>query len=92
MGAGAQSWLTLCDPMVCSLPSSSVHGISQARLLEWVAFSFSSNQESDLSLRRKMEMIIVNEHRGLLGAWGMFTQMCSLYDNHVVHVLFSTTL
>ena len=35
-----------------------------------------------------MEIIIVNEHRGLLGAWGMFTQMCSLYDNHVVHVLF----
>ena len=34
-----QSCLTFCDPMDCSLPGSSVHGISQARILEWVAFS-----------------------------------------------------
>ena len=32
-----QSHLTLCDPMDCSLPGSSVHGILQARILEWVA-------------------------------------------------------
>ena len=32
-----QSCPTLCDPMNCSLPSSSVHGILQARILEWVA-------------------------------------------------------
>ena len=31
----------LCDPVDCSLPGSSVHGILQARLLEWVAISFS---------------------------------------------------
>ena len=37
----AQLCLTLCDPMDCSLPGSSVHGISQARTLEWVAISFS---------------------------------------------------
>ena len=36
-----QSCLTLCDPMDCSLPGSSVHGIFQARILEWVAISFS---------------------------------------------------
>ena len=36
-----QSCLTLCDPMDCSLSGSSVHGILQARVLEWVAFSFS---------------------------------------------------
>ena len=29
---------TLCDPMDCSSPGSSVHGILQARILEWVAF------------------------------------------------------
>ena len=34
----AQSCLTLCNPMDCSLPGSSVHGILQARTLEWVAF------------------------------------------------------
>ena len=33
--------LTLCKPMDCCLPGSSVHGISQARILEWVAISFS---------------------------------------------------
>ena len=32
---------TLCDPMDCSLPGSSIHGIFQARILEWVANSFS---------------------------------------------------
>ena len=36
-----QSCPTLCDPMDCSLPGSSVHGISHARILEWVAVSFS---------------------------------------------------
>ena len=36
-----QSCLTLCDPMNCSLPGSSVHGIFQGRVLEWVAISFS---------------------------------------------------
>ena len=39
-----QSCLTLCNPMGCSPPGSSVHGISQARILEWVAISFSSQQ------------------------------------------------
>ena len=38
----AQSCLTLCDPMDCSLPGSSVHGIFQARVLEWVAIAFSA--------------------------------------------------
>ena len=38
----AQSCLTLCGPMDCSLPGSSVHGVFQARVLEWVAISFSS--------------------------------------------------
>ena len=33
-----QSHLTLCDPMNSSLPGSCVHGIFQARVLEWVAF------------------------------------------------------
>ena len=32
---------TLCDPMNCSLRGSSTHGIFQARVLEWVAISFS---------------------------------------------------
>ena len=34
-----QSCPTLCDPMDCSLPDSSIHGILQVRILEWVAMS-----------------------------------------------------
>ena len=37
-----QSCPTLCDPMDCSLPGSFVHGIFQARVLEWVAIAFST--------------------------------------------------
>ena len=45
----AQSRPTLCNPMDCSPPGSSVHGILQARILEWVAVSFSrgSSQPRD---------------------------------------------
>jgi len=37
----SESEATLSDPMDCSLPGSSIHGISQARVLEWGAFAFS---------------------------------------------------
>ena len=37
----AQSCPTLCDPVDCNLPGSSIHGILQARTLEWIAISFS---------------------------------------------------
>ena len=37
----AQSCPTLCDPVDCSLPGFSIHGILQARILEWVTISFS---------------------------------------------------
>ena len=45
----AESCPTLCDPMDCSQPGFSVHGSLQARILEWVAFSFSrgSSQPRD---------------------------------------------
>ena len=37
-----QLCLTLCDPLDCSPPGSTVQGIFQARILEWIAISFSS--------------------------------------------------
>ena len=40
-GLVAKSCLTLCDPMDCSPPGSSICGILQVRILEWVAISFS---------------------------------------------------
>ena len=45
----AQLCPTFCDPMDCSLPGSSVHGIFQAIVLEWIAISFSkgSSQPRD---------------------------------------------
>ena len=46
----AQLCPTLCDPMDCSLPGSSICGILQARILEWVAISFSNfSREGTLS-------------------------------------------
>ena len=55
----AQSCPTLRDPMDCSLPGSSVHGICQARVLEWVAIAFSAMQEtqvlSQILTRRKWQ-------------------------------------
>ena len=54
-----QSCLTLCNPVNCSLPGSSVHRISQARVLEWAAIAFSATQSRDLdstpvSLRKEL--------------------------------------
>ena len=48
----AQLCLTLCGPMDCSPPGSSVHGISQARILEWIAIFFfrKSSQPGDQAL------------------------------------------
>ena len=40
----AQLYLTLCDPVDCSPPGSSVHGIFQATVLEWGAIAFSGDQ------------------------------------------------
>ena len=49
----AQSCLTLSDPMDCSLPGSSVHGIFQARVLEWAAIAFSKLKELKAKVSEK---------------------------------------
>ena len=49
-----QLCLTLCNPMDCSLPGSSVHGIFQARVLEWGAIAFSHRGPSFLQNRTTM--------------------------------------
>ena len=41
----AQSCPTLCDPMDCNIPGSFIHGIFQARILEWVAISISEHRQ-----------------------------------------------
>ena len=45
-GEVAQSCPTPRNPMDCSLPGSSIHGISQARVLEWGAIAFSESSEN----------------------------------------------
>ena len=50
-----QSCPTLCDPMDCSLSGSSIHGILQAGILEWVAISF--------SMEAVLRVAIFQEHR-----------------------------
>ena len=54
----AQSCTTLCDPTDYSLPGSSVQGIFQARVLEWVAISFST---MDMNLSKLREWVMNGE-------------------------------
>ena len=53
----AQLCLTLRDPMDCSLPGSSVHGIFQARVLEWVAITFSEGSPLGAHILRPSALI-----------------------------------
>ena len=59
-----QSCPTLCNPMDCSLPCSSVHGIFQAWILEWVAISFSSRW--NLGLLHCRQMLYCLSYQGSL--------------------------
>ena len=69
-----QFYPTLCDPMDCSLPSSSVHGISQATILEWVAVSFLLGLNSHL-LHWAGAFLPLN-HQGHL--WGIHYSACQI--------------
>ena len=63
----AELCLTLHNPMDCSPPGSSIHGIFQARVLEWgaIAFSFSAIRKNEIipfaAIWMDLEMIILNE-------------------------------
>ena len=61
----AQSCPTLSDPMDCSLPGSSVHGIFQARVLEWVAIAFSVGLP--YSPANKGQFLVQREPTGVAG-------------------------
>ena len=52
----AQSCPALCHPMSCSLPGSSAHGILQARILQWVANSFSRESSQPKDRTRSPEL------------------------------------
>ena len=56
-----QSCLTFCDPIDCSPPGSSTHGILQARVLEWVAIVFSEGIMKALDLQLSQTEIVGNQ-------------------------------
>ena len=53
----AQSCPTLSDPMDCGLLVSSVHGIFQVRVLEWVAIAFSATKASSFLIKKKIHCL-----------------------------------
>ena len=59
----AQSCLTLSDPMDCNLPGSSIHGIYEARVLEWGAIAFSSPVLGSYKPKRNSFQQIIFENR-----------------------------
>ena len=75
----AQSCLTLWDPVDCSPPGSSIHGILQARTLEWVAISFSRGIFSDPGIEPRSPALqaddLTSEHifsKDLIRTWDHF--------------------
>ena len=65
----AQLCPILSDPMDCSLPGSSIHGISQARVLEWGAVAFSvpylSNQQNQQIILSEQEQVVRTYLKGI---------------------------
>ena len=53
----AQPCPILSDPMDCSLPGSSVHGVFQARVLEWGAIAFSKRQDEMVPIQLRTEFL-----------------------------------
>jgi len=86
----AQSCPTLSDPMDCSLPGSSVHGIFQARVLEWVAIAFSTCMYSLLiSQRLKNALFIISGGHTLCSSLTSFILLHSFKPYWFVCILIS---
>ena len=77
-----QSCLTLCEPMDCSPPASSIHGILQARILEWDAISSSrgSYRPRDLNLH-----LLCLLHSALAG-WFLITSASREAQDYLFYV------
>ena len=73
----AQSCLTLCDPMDCSLPSSSVDGIFQAIVLEWIAISFSRGSSRP---RDRTQVSCIVDRR--FTVWAISKNKSTLWGQH----------
>ena len=60
----AQSCLTLSDPMDCSLPGSSIHGIFQATVLEWGAIAFSHLCHTTSHFSKEIQFLLLDNSTG----------------------------
>ena len=81
----AQSCPTLSDPMDCSLPGSSVHGIFQARVLEWVAIAVSV-WSCELSLMLQFPLFTFDLQYNTLSQSSAYISPNQIY-NGKIHVL-----
>ena len=81
-----QSCLTLCDPMDCSHPGSSIHGILQARKLEWVAISFCRGSSQPRDLLSCRSSLYILDIKPLLHMWAsnIFHSLFSLSWYHLL--------
>jgi len=67
-----QSFPTLSDPMVCNLPGSSVHGIFQARVLEWGAIAFSECMDYQYLITHSFSVKLKQEIQGFKNSIYLF--------------------
>ena len=90
---GAQLCPTLSDPMDCSLPGSSVHGILQARVLEWGAIAFSVG-----SISTKKQIQFSGNSSSPLSLWGAVSMAVisppgdAVWSSFFLHLISPTTL
>ena len=86
-----QSCLTLRDPMDCSLPGSSIHGIFQARVLEWGAIAFSEIEDYNPGIASQKTLRTVLSIKGQSTVmYGFETVCCTLNDGlltvYIIHI------
>ena len=82
----AQSCLTLCDPIDWGLPGSSVHGIFQAIVLEWIAISFSRGSSHPRARTWAFGSINMNE---AVGGDGIPVELFQILKDDAMNVLYS---
>ena len=85
----SQSCLTLSDPMDCSLPGSSVHGICQARVLEWVAIAFSRIFSLPIQIGLNLQILNCSFRLRCFSALfkGIYCSNSQLYTNEILSFL-----
>ena len=73
------SRVRLCDPMDCSLPGCSLHGVLQARVLEWVAIPIGLNNNMQyIQLMDAMQLFTETEKRACMLIWKDFQNVFNI--------------